>query len=203
MTRRKQFPIIAAPVLSLALIVLTTERAPAQTTGQLDAVFAAFGTVRRLPGYQNATELVRVDGDVAGRVQWLSPDAAASWCEMRRSAQTDGVTLLLVSAFRSFEQQRQIFERKFRAGQTLAEVLTVNVPPGFSEHHSGRAVDVGTPGSTALLEDFERTPAFRWLEAHAERYGFSLSYPRGNRAGLAYEPWHWAFGRGRESRLLR
>jgi D-alanyl-D-alanine carboxypeptidase len=168
-------------------------------TGEAQAMPAASATARTpvcLPSYQEAVDLVPVGLDVAGRPQRLHPEAAVAWREMLRSAKADGVVLLLVSGFRSVDQQRQIFERKLRAGQTLQAILAVNVPPGFSQHHTGTAVDLGTPGSTDLLEDFEGTAAFRWLRAHAQDHGFWLTYTRGNSSGVAFEPWHWAFLEG-------
>ena len=144
--------------------------------------------------YEETADLVSVGRDVVGREQWLQPAAAAGWHRMRAEAESHGVMLLLVSAFRSFEQQRQILERKLAAGQALERILTVNAPPGYSQHHSGNAVDLATPGCALLSEDFEGTDAFRWLLHHAGSHGFSLTYPKGNSYGIAYEPWHWAFG---------
>jgi D-alanyl-D-alanine carboxypeptidase len=148
---------------------------------------------RGMPIYEEAADLVSVGLNVAGREQWLGPAAAAGWHHMRAEAESDGATLLLVSAFRSFEQQRQILERKLAAGQGLEHILAVNAPPGYSQHHSGNAVDLATPGCALLSEDFEHTGAFLWLRDHAASHGFSLTYPRGNAYGIAYEPWHWAF----------
>jgi D-alanyl-D-alanine carboxypeptidase len=54
-------------------------------------------------------------------------------------------------------------------------------------------VDFTAPGFDALEETFERSPAFAWLQRNASRFGFALSYPRGNRHGIAYEPWHWCW----------
>jgi D-alanyl-D-alanine carboxypeptidase len=73
----------------------------------------------------------------------------------------------------------------------LDDILAVNTAPGFSEHHSGRALDLSTPGEAAAEESFESTSAFAWLCAHAARFGFVLSYPRDNPHGIVYEPWHW------------
>jgi D-alanyl-D-alanine carboxypeptidase len=103
------------------------------------------------------------------------------------------VTLLLVSAYRSLEYQVRIFQQKLAAGQDVESILKVNAPPGFSEHHSGRAVDVATPGSRPLTEEFETSPAFAWLTTNASRFGYSMTYPRDNRFGVIYEPWHWSF----------
>ncbi|HIE5651183.1 TPA: M15 family metallopeptidase, partial [Stenotrophomonas maltophilia] len=78
-------------------------------------------------------------------------------------------------------------------GLSVAEILKVNAAPGFSEHHSGHALDIGTPGDAPAEESFERTDAFAWLQAHARGHGFHLSYPRGNPHGIVYEPWHWCW----------
>ena len=112
---------------------------------------------------------------------------------MRKRAQSDGVTLQLVSAFRSVDYQAQILRRKLERGQSMDEILAVSAAPGFSEHHTGRALDLTTPGSPVLEEPFEGTKAFDWLRTHAGEHGFHLSFPLNNRHGLLYEPWHWCF----------
>ena len=101
--------------------------------------------------------------------------------------------LLLVSAFRSIARQHEIVAAKLARGQQLDAILQVSAAPGFSEHHTGRAVDIGTPDSPALEEVFEQTPAFAWLQANAACFGFVLSFPRGNACGYLYEPWHWCY----------
>jgi zinc D-Ala-D-Ala carboxypeptidase len=113
---------------------------------------------------------------------------------MRTAAAADRVTLQLVSGFRSIERQTEIVLRKIRAGALLEEVLQVNAYPGFSEHHTGRALDIGSPHCAHLTEAFASTPEFTWLERHADEFGFRLSYPRNNALGLIFEPWHWCFG---------
>ena len=72
---------------------------------------------------------------------------------------------------------------KLARGQSIDEILSVSAPPGYSEHHSGRAVDVTTDGVRPLELEFEGTAAFTWLSRHAGRFGFSLSYPRQNPYG--------------------
>ena len=62
-----------------------------------------------------------------------------------------------------------------------------------NERDSGRALDITTPGFTALEEEFENSPAFAWLKKNARRFGFHMSYPRRNPHGIAYEPWHWSW----------
>jgi D-alanyl-D-alanine carboxypeptidase len=146
-----------------------------------------------MPLQAEAAELMSVGLDILGRERHLAPPAAAQWIEMTAAAARDEVTLLLVSAFRSLDYQVRIFQQKLAAGRTVDEILKVNAPPGFSEHHSGRAVDVATPGSRPLTEEFETSAAFAWLTANAARFGFAMTYPRDNRFGVVYEPWHWAY----------
>ncbi|MBN8482514.1 MAG: M15 family metallopeptidase, partial [Xanthomonadales bacterium] len=139
--------------------------------------------------------LVAIGPDVHGRMQWLAPRAAAAWKRMRASARADGIELGVVSAFRSAEYQLGIVRRKLERGQAIDEILRVSAAPGYSEHHSGRVLDLTSPGYADLEEEFERSPAFAWLDEHAAHFGFHLSYPRGNRHGIAYEPWHWCWRR--------
>jgi len=146
--------------------------------------------------FPEAEELVSVGADIYGREQRLTPEAAAAWEAMRTAAEQDGETLQLVSAFRSVDYQRGIIERKLAAGQSWEKILRVSALPGYSEHHTGRTIDVTTPGSEALEEEFESTSAFRWLQRRASEFGFTMTYPRGNKFGIAYEPWHWTLREG-------
>ena len=68
-----------------------------------------------------------------------------------------------ISGYRSHDYQLGIFERKLARGQTVQQILTVNAAPGYSEHHSGNALDIGTPGEPPAEESFEATAAFAWL----------------------------------------
>ena len=99
---------------------------------------------------------------------------------------------MIVSGYRSIDYQARLIRKKINAGQSVSEILAVNAAPGHSEHHTGRAIDIATPGSRPLTEEFEGTEAFRWLTKYAAEYGFSMTYPRDNPGGFIYEPWHWA-----------
>lgn len=146
-----------------------------------------------LPLCEEPPELVATEDDYYGRPQRLTPEAFAAWTAMRQAADADAVTIHLISAFRDLEYQQQLLERKLRQGQSLQQILAVNAAPGYSEHHTGRAIDIGTIGCDALVEDFEKTEAFQWLEEHAGTFGFHLSYPRNNPFNIDYEPWHWCY----------
>ena len=121
----------------------------------------------------------------------LHPLAARDWKRMKEKAKAEGVDLQIVSAFRSIARQAEIIEEKRKKGIQEAEIFRVSALPGFSEHHSGRAIDINTEGYEPLEEDFENSSAFIWLLKHAARFGFRLSYPRKNKYCIAYEPWHW------------
>lgn len=149
---------------------------------------------RGLPLRAEATDLVSAGPDMLGRERFLTAETAAAWEKMRAAAEADGVTLLLVSAFRSLDYQVGIFKRKLEKGQSIDQILNVNLPPGYSEHHTGRAIDIAAPGAPPLTEEFDQTLAFRWLQSHAHRFNFTMTYPRGNSHGVIYEPWHWVYG---------
>jgi D-alanyl-D-alanine carboxypeptidase len=144
------------------------------------------------PLFEEATNLVEVGPNLVGRMQRLTPVTASRWADMQTAAAAEGVILLIVSGFRSIEYQARLIRKKINAGQSVSEILSVNAAPGFSEHHTGRAIDIASPGSRPLTEEFEDSVAFRWLERNAAGYGFSMSYPRDNAGGFIYEPWHWA-----------
>ncbi len=136
-------------------------------------------------------EVAEVGAD--GKDHLLVPAAASAWRNLKAAAFSDSVSLFIVSAFRSIDRQMEIVRRKLEAGAPIEDILTVCAPPGFSEHHTGRAIDLSTPGSRTLEVEFEQTPAFAWLRAHAADFGYYLSYPIGNPSGYQYEPWHWCF----------
>jgi D-alanyl-D-alanine carboxypeptidase len=127
------------------------------------------------------------------RPLWLQSGAANAWHQLVRAAASQGVSLEAVSGYRSSAYQCGIFERKLARGQSLADILAVNAAPGYSEHHSGRAIDISSAGEPSAEASFEGTPAFAWLQKHADSFGFAMSYPRGNPHGVIYEPWHWCW----------
>ena len=126
----------------------------------------------------------------------MHKSAAVKFKEMANAARVAGVTLVPLSGFRSVEQQKQLFfQIKEQRGQVASQRAEVSAPPGYSEHHTGYAIDIGDANmsQTNLKTSFEETPAFKWLEKNAPRYSFELSFPKDNEQGIAYEPWHWRF----------
>ena len=143
--------------------------------------------------FDEATELVEVETALDGRVWQLTPAAAQAWWSMQAAALGDGIDLKIASAYRASSRQVELIQKKLDAGIGINDILQVLAPPGCSEHHTGRAVDIYTPGGPVVTEEFETTPAFAWLSEHAGEFGFTLSFPRDNPYGYVYEPWHWCF----------
>ena len=127
------------------------------------------------------------------RALWLHAGAARAWRRMRAAAAGDGIALEAISGYRSHDYQLGIFERKLARGLAVGQILAVNAAPGYSEHHGGCALDIGTPGEPPAEASFEATDAFAWLTRHASTHGFTMSYPRDNPHGIVYEAWHWRF----------
>ncbi|GJM12883.1 MAG: D-alanyl-D-alanine carboxypeptidase [Pseudohongiella sp.] len=150
----------------------------------------------KLPLCVEPDSLVDTELDFYERQQRLTPAAFSAWSEMREAATQQGVSLFLISAFRGYQYQHDLIARKLAKGESIDAILRVNAAPGYSEHHSGRAIDLGTMGCDALTEGFKNTEAYQWLTGNAQRYGFHLSYPPDNPYGIDFEPWHWCFREG-------
>lgn len=148
---------------------------------------------RHLPLQIEATSLVSIGSNPDGREVQLAPLAAESWTKMHACAARDEITLLPLSGFRSVARQAEIIREKLAGGNSIEDILRSVAAPGCSEHHTGRALDIGAPDEPAFEEAFAHTSAFAWLTKHAAEFGFRLSYPRNNPHGIVYEPWHWCW----------
>ena len=147
----------------------------------------------KLPLCIEPETLVNTELDFYQREQRLTPAAFLAWSRMREAALGQEISLFLISAFRGYQYQHDLIAKKLQQGRTITDILRVNAAPGYSEHHSGRAVDLGTLGCDALSEEFENTDAYQWLASNAAGFDFYLSYPRGILSGIDFEPWHWCY----------
>jgi len=123
----------------------------------------------------------------------LAPAALFSLRQLINAASADGVSVNVVSGFRSYARQTELIRAKLDSGMALQAILKISAAPGYSEHHSGCAVDLKEAAEPALEEIFASTQAYAWLCQNASRFGFTLSYPQGNKQGIAFEPWHWMY----------
>jgi D-alanyl-D-alanine carboxypeptidase len=154
---------------------------------------ADYSHSRGLPIQREASRLVLVGrAPDDGKPVRLTPRAAAAWRKMRAAAAEEGVTLLPLSGFRSIARQTEIIRSNLANGRPMDDLLRYVAAPGCSEHHTGRAIDIGSPDDAKHFEaSFDRTREYRWLKRNARRFGFTLSYPRANPHNIGYEPWHW------------
>lgn len=129
--------------------------------------------------------------------------AADALEQMLDAGISQGMDLLLVSAYRSYDYQNELYENKtqrlinqgYNQEDALDMAATAVARPGESEHNIGLAVDI-VSGSYPILDDeFENTPEAKWLREHCAEYGFILRYERGKQpiTGIIYEPWHFRY----------
>ena len=122
-------------------------------------------------------------------------DMRDSLLNMREEAKKDGIYLVFLSGYRSINLQNEIFySLKSIRNQEAAERARVSAPPGYSEHSTGFAIDIGdaTQRETDFETEFENTDAFRWLKKNAAKFHFKLSFNKDNKY-IDYEPWHWRY----------
>lgn len=153
-----------------------------------------YAVSRGLSAYILESNLTELPNDIDQRMIRLEVTAAKAWQEMKAAAKAEGINLKIFSGFRDYDYQRKLIERRVARGLSFDDTLKVLAAPGFSEHHTGRALDITTDDSAPGEEEFENTAAFAWLKSNAHKFKFKMSYPRGNPWGFIYEPWHWTYG---------
>ena len=119
----------------------------------------------------------------------LTSTAKTAFNKMKAAAAEDGITLKIVSGFRSYEYQTEVYNRNVnKEGKAKAD--THSARPGHSEHQAGLAMDINS-----LKQEFDQTAEFAWLQANAYKYGFIMRYPQGKTSstGYIYEPWHYRY----------
>jgi LAS superfamily LD-carboxypeptidase LdcB len=144
---------------------------------------------------------------------YLEKQTALHFQKMQKAALNDGIQIQLVSAFRSFSRQKEIFESKFLEFQNsntnqleaIQQITKYSSIPGTSRHHWGTDVDViqfheSNKHNQHVLNPshFEKGGIFsdlhNWMQEHAASFGFYLTYTKDeNRTGYQYEPWHYSY----------
>lgn len=178
--------------------VISSEQTQPRPTQSSPSATETQAPVRTLLGhfaYEEApkSDLEPISSDSRLRLRKV---AAKKFQEMVGAARQSGVILVPISAFRSLkEQQHLFFDIKAERGQDAKTRAEVSAPPGYSEHHTGYALDIGDGKvpATDVNPNFEHTAAFKWLQANATHFSFEMSFPRDNPQGVSYEPWHWRY----------
>jgi len=129
---------------------------------------------------------------VESSIQQVNEQTAAALEAMAGAAAAEGINLVLISAYRSYDTQAEIYDSEVRGfGQAQADRESAR--PGHSEHQTGWAADLGAKtGKCEIKACFADTPEGKWLAANAYKYGFIIRYAEGKEhiTGYMYEPWH-------------
>lgn len=126
----------------------------------------------------------------------LIPPAKADLEKMITQAELEGIFIKVNSAYRSIEDQAKLYEEQIPddtqiRSQYIAKISQTTALPGFSEHNLGTAVDLICGQCSSENMYAENLKVWEWLEERANKYNFYLSYPKDNKEGFSYEPWHW------------
>ncbi|WP_455543670.1 M15 family metallopeptidase [Intestinibacter sp.] len=124
--------------------------------------------------------------------QKLFNEATKAFNNMKKDAEKDGMSLNIISRYRSYDVQNWIYE-KYK--QQYSNIDTFSAKPGYSEHQTGLAFDLSEKPKTSVRDAFEFTEEYKWLRKNAYKYGFILRYPKGksNITGYKFEPWHYRY----------
>ena len=125
--------------------------------------------------------------------------ARAAFEKMAEAAKGEGMELVAFSGFRSYEYQKSLYDRYVkRDGKDAADRYSAR--PGYSEHQTGLAFDIGEKGKEDLwlTNAFGETKAGQWLAQNSHKYGFILRYPKGKEqvTGFMHESWHFRYLEG-------
>lgn len=146
----------------------------------------------------NRTQLMVISSytkNLEQRFERLRSDAALSLMQLLDAARANGVWIVPVSGFRDRDRQEMLFEAQVQELGSEELAARSVAPPGYSEHHTGYAIDLadGIARARDVSISFVQTEAYTWLTEHAQEYGFELSFPKDNSQGVNFEPWHWRY----------
>lgn len=164
----------------------------ATTIGQPYELLVLVNKYHQLPAGFKQYNLVNMSREYTandGKQYLLAGVAYEKYAQMSDAAKADGLSMKVISAYRTEDYQRNLYNNKVRTtGKINADNYSAR--PGHSEHQTGLAVDISSTKGT-----FEYTAEFKWLQKHAHEYGFILRYPKGKEwiTGYSYEPWHYRY----------
>lgn len=144
--------------------------------------------------YFEPTDL-RVVNATGNRTHYLRDCAASALESMFAAAAQEGITLVTCSSYRSASYQASLYNN-YVAMYGTATADTISARPGYSDHQTGLAADIGDHDqATVFTQAMENTVEGQWLYAHAHEYGFILRYPKGKEwiTGYSFEPWHYRY----------
>lgn len=147
----------------------------------------------KIPGNYQPENLVPVDDEKYGYWNMIRADVYEEFKKMSADAQKDNVTLFIASPYRSYNDQKILYN-SYVASDGVKKADTYSARPGYSEHHTGLAMDL-IPEFGLELDTFENSDGFKWMQENGYKYGFILRYPKDKEyiTGYMYEPWHYRY----------
>lgn len=142
---------------------------------------------------------VLIDRTYSNKDIYLDPDVYDAFKKMHAAAQVDGVSLRILSAFRSNDSQKGIWNRKWQTFSGIGadkakNILRYSSMPGTSRHHWGTDMDLNFLENSYFESGFGLVE-YNWLVNNARNYGFCQPYTakNGMRSGYEQEKWHWSY----------
>ena len=136
--------------------------------------------------------MINVDLSYSYEGRRILPEVNDAFIKMYNDAKKEGINLFVVSAYRSYSYQEKLYNN-YITMYGIDYANTVSAKPGFSEHQTGLAMDILSPG--VQMSEFENTKAYSWLKENSYKYGFILRYPKDKTylTGYAFESWHYRY----------
>lgn len=162
-----------------------------------DPLLGENGTLGFVHGYGNEGMLIAIPSEYTSKDELIHQNVLSPLLEMIDEAKRDGVNLTVVSAYRSYDRQKHIWETKWGDSDDVdvvrAEgILRYSSFPGTSRHHWGTDVDFNSVSLT-YWQGAEGRKVFAWLQNNASRFGFCQVYGKGRKSGYEVEAWHWSY----------
>ena len=123
---------------------------------------------------------------------YLEKECASAFIKMARDARSEGFNIRAISTYRTYEYQENLYNN-YAKEDGINKADTYSARPGFSEHHTGLAVDIDNINTS--YTNFSSTKEFLWIKENAHKYGFILRYPKDKEhiTGYIYESWHYRY----------
>lgn len=161
-------------------------------TKYLNEIYILINKYLYMPNDYVPNNLEEINSKYTNGTKKLVREAKTKFEEMAETANKEGYTIRAISAFRSYEYQKGLYDNYAeKDGYQIAD--TYSARPGYSEHQTGLVVDIDN--GVIDYNNFENAKEFSWMQKNAYKYGFILRYPKGKEdiTGYTYESWHYRY----------
>ncbi len=186
----RAFKKTAAAAIAGCLLSFATRAQPPLTVAYIKGKFTP----------AKSKDFVKIAPKYGDKTMYLLKDAYAAFEKMATAAAKEGVRLRLISATRTFDDQKEIWENKWKKLATIPmtdsakalKVMEFSAAPGASRHHWGTDVDLNNLDNH-FFDLPEGKKIYEWMKLHAEEFGFGQPYTAGRPTGYKEERWHWSY----------